>query len=93
MVRPSACSIDATYDAGPVTVPERGTVLIYTDGIVEARNHADEEFGLSRLVNACASTNADVDGLLTGITQAVQMWTGECEQGDDMTLVALAAGE
>jgi hypothetical protein len=45
------------------------------------------------LVNACASTNRDVDGLLTGITSAVQLWSGECEQGDDMTLVALAAGD
>lgn len=74
-------------------VPERATVLIYTDGIVEARHHADEEFGVPRLVNACASTNRDVDGLLTGITSAVQLWSGECEQGHDMTLVALAAGD
>lgn len=83
----------AAYEVGTVIVPEKGTVLIYTDGIVEARNHADEEFGVPRLVNACASTNRDVDGLLTGITRAVRLWSGECEQGDDMTLVALAAGD
>ena len=83
----------ATYEAGAVSVPDKATVLIYTDGVVEARNHADEEFGLRRLVDACASTNRDVDGLLTSITRAVQTWSGECEQGDDMTLVALAAGD
>jgi sigma-B regulation protein RsbU (phosphoserine phosphatase) len=83
----------ATYQAGAVIVPENGTVLIHTDGIVEARNKADEEFGLSRLVEACATTNPDLDELLIGITRAVQIWSGGCEQGDDITLVALAAGD
>ena len=83
----------ATYEAGAVIVPQNGTVLIYTDGIVEARNYADEEFGVARLVDACATTNRDVDDLLTGITRAVRTWSGDCEQSDDMTLVALAAGD
>lgn len=83
----------ATYEVGTVMVPETGTVLIYTDGIVEARNHAGEEFGLLRLVDACATRNRGVDDLLTGITGAVRLWSGDCEQGDDMTLVALAAGD
>lgn len=83
----------AAYEVGTVTVPHNGTVLIYTDGIVEARNSADEEFGLARLVDACATTNRDVNELLTGITLAVRIWSGECEQGDDMTLVALAADQ
>src|SRR5688572_17549863 len=57
----------ATYEAGAVVVPQHGTLLIYTDGIVEARNDADEEFGLPRLIDACATTNRDMDGLLTGV--------------------------
>src|SRR5688572_5915658 len=57
----------ATYEAGAVVVPHHGTLLIYTDGIVEARNDADEEFGLPRLIDACATTNRDMDGLLTGV--------------------------
>jgi phosphoserine phosphatase RsbU/P len=81
---------DAAYDAGTVTVPEKGTVLIYTDGVVEARNRADEEFGLVRLIDACATRHQDVDALLTGVMGAVRIWSGECEQGDDITLVGLA---
>ena len=83
----------ATYEAGAVIVPHHGTLLIYTDGIVEARNDEDEEFGLPRLIDACATTDRDMDGLLTGVTQAVRLWSGGSEQGDDMTLVALAAGD
>jgi sigma-B regulation protein RsbU (phosphoserine phosphatase) len=84
---------DATYDVGTVTVPETGTVLIYTDGVVEARNDADEEFGLVRLIDVFAARHQDIDTLLTGVIGAVRIWTGECEQGDDITLVALAVGD
>jgi phosphoserine phosphatase RsbU/P len=83
----------ATYEAGTVSMPEGGVVLIYTDGIVEALNHADEEFGLQRLIDASATANCDVDDLLTRIMESVETWSGEREQGDDITLVALAAGD
>jgi sigma-B regulation protein RsbU (phosphoserine phosphatase) len=81
---------DATYEAGTVTLPERGTVLIYTDGVVEARNPMDEEFGLERLIEVCTRRWQDVDELLTGVIGSVRLWSGEREQGDDITLVALA---
>lgn len=83
---------NATYEAGTVTLPERATVLIYTDGVVEARNPADEEFGLTRLIDVCARNQQDVDELLTAVMGAVRIWSGGCEQGDDMTLLALAGG-
>lgn len=81
---------DAAYDVGTVTVPETGTVLIYTDGVVEAPNAADEEFGLARLIDLFAATHHSADGLLTAVMDAVSTWSSEREQGDDITLVALA---
>jgi phosphoserine phosphatase RsbU/P len=84
---------NATYDAGTVDVPETGTVLIYTDGVVEARNTADEEFGLARLIDVCAAEHETLDALLTDVIGAVRTWRGAGEQGDDITLVALAVGD
>lgn len=84
---------DSTYDVGTVTVPEEGTVLIYTDGVVEARNPEDQEFGLTRLIDICTTRHDDVGALVAAVMDAVRIWSRECEQGDDITLVALAAGD
>ena len=43
---------DAVYDAGTIALGEGGTLLTYTDGVVEAENPvAGKEFGLARLVD------------------------------------------
>lgn len=83
---------DSAYEAGTVIVPEGGTLLIYTDGVVEARNPEDEEFGLARLIDVCSSRYHDVEELPAAVMEAVRTWSGEVEQEDDITLVALAAG-
>ena len=83
---------DASYEAGTVTVPEEGTILIYTDGVVEARNPDGEEFGLARLVEACARAHEGVAPLLATVMDTVRAWSREREQEDDITLLALGVG-
>ena len=84
---------DAAYDVGRVTVPEAGKLLIYTDGVVEARGPADEEFGLGRLIGVFAARHDTADGLLAAVMDAVRAWSGDREQGDDITLLALAVDD
>jgi sigma-B regulation protein RsbU (phosphoserine phosphatase) len=81
---------EATYELGAVTMPLDGTLLIYTDGVIEARNRDDEEFGLSRLIDLCASVRGDVAELLPRILEAVETWSAGLESADDITLVAVA---
>lgn len=81
---------DSAYDADTVTVPEHGTVLIYTDGVVEARNPEDEEFGLARLIDVCSRGYRDTEQLPAIVMEAVTSWNGTTEQDDDITLVVLA---
>lgn len=83
---------DSAYDADTVTVPEHGTVLIYTDGVVEARSPKDEEFGLARLVDVCSRAYRDVERLPAIVMEAVDSWGGATEQDDDITLVVLGVG-
>ncbi len=84
---------DAAYDAGTVTVPESGTVLIYTDGVVEALDPGGEEFGLERLVDLFAAPHDTAKGLLSAVTGALHGWSSGREQGDDITLIALIVDE
>ena len=80
---------DSVYEAATVAVPELGTVLIFTDGVVEARNAQDEEFGLARLVEVCAGTYRDIERLPSTVMAAVEAWSGGAPQDDDITLIVL----
>jgi sigma-B regulation protein RsbU (phosphoserine phosphatase) len=84
---------DASYDAGALPLTDRSVVLIYTDGVVEARSPEDEEFGLPRLIDICRAADRDVDALLHTIVDALDRWRGDTEQDDDITLIAVAVGQ
>jgi phosphoserine phosphatase RsbU/P len=80
---------EATYEVGTVTVPAGGTLLIYTDGVIEARDRHDEEFGLPRLIDLCTAARGEGVPLLPRILQAVETWSNGLEAADDITLVAV----
>lgn len=67
---------------------EPGDVLaIYTDGITEATNKAEEEFGEERLVNVLqANKSLAAPELLRKVMASVQEFSPG-EQGDDLTLI------
>ena len=68
------------------------TLLLYTDGIVEAFNLAGDEFGEDRLIDLLRrSSPATVSGLLQRILAAVERFTAG-RRHDDMTLVGLHCG-
>jgi len=63
------------------------TLVLYTDGITEARNAAGEEFGESRLLETLQRCcHLPVESLLQAVVRSVQQFTGG-EQQDDITLV------
>ncbi len=84
---------DAVYDAGTMTLSGSGALLIYTDGVIEAADAADEEFGVARLTALAGAMYEKPDALLVAVMDAVRRWSGEREQGDDITLVALSVGD
>ena len=87
-------------DAGPLfrrTLHEQvvrlapGDVFaLYSDGLVEARNAAGEEYGYDRLAQALRRHRArDADGLLTALLADQRAFTGDAAHDDDLTLVVL----
>ena len=74
------------------TTFKRGDLIfIYTDGVTEALNVADEEYLPDRLIKFMNSTDcrADLETLLKNIRGDVADHVGEAAQSDDITMFAL----
>ncbi|HSB09142.1 MAG TPA: SpoIIE family protein phosphatase [Blastocatellia bacterium] len=70
---------------------ERGDLLVaYTDGVTEARNADDQEFGEARL-RGIVNSSADLPSqeLSERIVQSVRDWCGDVAPHDDLTLVVM----
>jgi len=73
-----------------ITLERGDIVLMYTDGATDAFNQAEQEFGAERLAELLAM-NADKtpDDLVAEIKRAINEFSGEHVQFDDITLVAV----
>jgi serine phosphatase RsbU (regulator of sigma subunit) len=72
-----------------VELTEGDTLVMFTDGVVEAFNADGEEFGEERLVNLLLQQNGSpVDRLVESVVAAVQRHSGPA-LSDDLTLVVV----
>ena len=81
---------DPQIDEGQVDIPAGGTLLLYTDGMLDGRNPEGEPFGLKRLAAQLAtlvgnSAQATCDRLL----QDLVGFQNGSPQDDDITLLAI----
>ena len=82
---------EGTYDQGAIDFAAGDRVILFTDGITEARNAADEEFGEERLIAAAVEYRSqDAKCLERRLFQAVSAFTGGTYQ-DDATLIVMGA--
>ena len=66
------------------------TLVLYTDGITEARNEKREMLGLQRW-REIAETNVSANGdNLTAISEAGMRFIGKAEQTDDLTVMCIS---
>ena len=64
--------------------------VIYTDGVVESRSQAGEEFGNERLMEAvCRHNGKPVSDLHAALLGDLNRFLGEKAYDDDMTLLVL----
>jgi serine phosphatase RsbU (regulator of sigma subunit) len=80
------------YQQGSATFAAGDLLIAFTDGISEAMNHSDEEWGEDRLiatVEQCGSLVAK--DVLQRIFQDADAFVAGAKQHDDMTLVVLHA--
>lgn len=78
----------SNYQEGQTELAPGDLLLIFSDGMSEAQNARDEEYGETRLAEF-ARTHRDLaaDELCRRIFDEIDEWSGEQERGDDQTLV------
>jgi serine phosphatase RsbU (regulator of sigma subunit) len=65
-------------------------VVLYTDGITEARNAEDEQFETERLANVVLSNvSASAGDILDAVLRAVHDFSGRSTADDDMTILVV----
>lgn len=77
---------NAMFEEDTLRLRDRDTLVMFTDGVTEARNARDEEFGEDRLM-ACLAADAQSPAvLLKRIFAAVRDFSEQADQSDDMTV-------
>ncbi|MCI0628474.1 MAG: serine/threonine-protein phosphatase [Acidobacteria bacterium] len=83
----------ASYARGRVELHAGDVLLAYSDGILESRNNADQEFGSERLEAQLRRTRtASAEAVLFSVLGAVQDFAAASPLADDMSLVAVRRG-
>jgi PAS domain S-box-containing protein len=87
---PIGCMPDFEYKEEKIPL-ERGSVLVlYSDGITEAMNQKEEEFGLERLTEILYKNRYNPSEEISKIVlEQIADFCGETEQMDDITLLVL----
>ena len=75
------------YEQMEVSLEVGDMIIMFTDGVTEATNAADELFGQQRLLECLRPGSSDAKTMGTDIVSSVDRFTEECPQSDDICLV------
>ena len=88
---PLGIDADATFNEARLTLAEGEMVLLYTDGITEAKAPDGEMFGVEGIEAALAEGADGANAVVRRLTDAVRRHRGARESGDDQTILVLEA--
>ncbi|MEW6366785.1 MAG: SpoIIE family protein phosphatase [Acidobacteriota bacterium] len=81
---------DASYESATIELQPEDMLLVYTDGLPDAKNERDEEFGDERVARlVAAELGKPASDVLQSILAAVNEFVGSAPQADDLTLVVV----
>src|SRR5450755_3510296 len=81
---------EAKYEAATVTLAQADWLIIFTDGLIEAENARQEEYGEARLLSAIESGKlVEPAELLKHLMAEVDLFVGNTPQHDDVTCMLL----
>jgi sigma-B regulation protein RsbU (phosphoserine phosphatase) len=81
---------DCDYQETMITLNTGDTVVLYTDGIVEAMNEDGEMYGFDKFMELIGQNcDLDADAFLRKLMADVTHFVGDAEQHDDLTIVVV----
>jgi hypothetical protein len=88
---PLGTRLGAVYGQETVPFASGDRLVLYSDGLTEARDHLDREYGPARLARAIerAAKLRSARGLRDAILEDLSSFKGDGDQLDDITLVVL----
>jgi sigma-B regulation protein RsbU (phosphoserine phosphatase) len=79
---------EANYSSASVELPAGAMLAIFTDGIADAVNAEDEEFGEDRLLETLRESVSETpEDIYQQVIRRVRQWQGAAKQQDDITLI------
>jgi sigma-B regulation protein RsbU (phosphoserine phosphatase) len=79
----------AAYVDGALTLKADDKLFLYTDGVTEAFNGADEPFGEARLETVLSGRHGSCAGMIEAVTAAIAAFIGDAPRSDDIAMLAL----
>jgi len=78
----------ASYDAGEIHLEKGEVLVVYSDGVTEAVNPKDDEYGMERLSEVIRlNLGATASGLRDKVESSLSAFTETAPANDDITLV------
>jgi sigma-B regulation protein RsbU (phosphoserine phosphatase) len=80
----------SVYERKATSLAPGDVCVLFTDGITESRNAANEEFGEERLTEACRKgAKKPAAEIITSVFNTLDAFTGKAPPADDRTLVII----
>src|SRR5262245_11628906 len=87
---PLAVRLDRVYQGRTVMLQPGDAIFVYSDGVIEAMNTAQEFYGDDRLeFDLRVVSNVTPEEMVRAVKMRVDAFTGEAAKADDVTMLAL----
>ena len=83
----------ARYECGNTTLAPQDLLLIFTDGVVEAENDREEEYGEHRMLGVLSGATGTAKEVVRQLMSSVDSFVGLTRQHDDITCLVLRTFE